>query len=89
MSSAPAALNEKPPVDQSNGKPGLYFLAFPVALALFCLAAKFGLISLPHGVRVTLIFVLLVALMLGPADAQWLGWPPKPASPRSYSGQIN
>ena len=64
MSSAPVTLNEKPPVDQNNGKPGMYFLAFPVALALFCLAAKFGLINLPHGVRVTLIFVLLVALML-------------------------
>ncbi len=31
--------------------------------------------------------LLLVALMLGPADAQWLGWPPKPASPSSTANE--
>jgi C4-dicarboxylate transporter DctM subunit len=64
MTSAPLTLDEKPPVDQTNGKPGLYFLAVPVVLALLCLAAKYGLVHMPHGVRVGMIFALLLALML-------------------------
>ena len=64
MNATATTLDEKPPVDHSNGKPALYFLAVPIALTLLCLAAKFGLVHMPHGVRVGMIFALLVALML-------------------------
>jgi len=64
MSGSTSTLETKPPAENDTGRAGLLFLAFPLALALLALATKFGIVHLPHGLRVTLIFVLLVALML-------------------------
>lgn len=41
----------------------LWICGLPVALAALCLAGKFGIVPLSSGVRVTLIFFLLIALM--------------------------
>src|SRR5271166_4501306 len=41
----------------------LWICGLPVALAALCLASKYGIIPLSSGVRVALIFFLLVALM--------------------------
>lgn len=55
--SAPAAANE-------SGIFGSLLIVAPLAIAALCLAHKFGVIVLPDGMRVGIIFVLLVALML-------------------------
>jgi C4-dicarboxylate transporter, DctM subunit len=39
-------------------------IVIPVTLLALCLASKFGIVDLPGSVRVTLIFVLLLAMML-------------------------
>jgi C4-dicarboxylate transporter, DctM subunit len=52
------------PDREGAGRWGVALIAFPIVLVAVCLAAKFGLIALPSGMRVTLIFVLLIALML-------------------------
>ncbi len=52
------------PDREGSGRWGLALIAFPLVLVLLCFAAKFGLIAMPSGLRVTLIFVLLIALML-------------------------
>jgi len=41
----------------------LWICGLPVALAALCLAGKFGIVPLSSGVRVALIFFLLIALM--------------------------
>jgi C4-dicarboxylate transporter DctM subunit len=55
--SAPAAANE-------SGVFGSLLVVAPLAIAALCLAHKFGVIVLPDGMRVGIIFVLLVLLML-------------------------
>jgi C4-dicarboxylate transporter DctM subunit len=55
--SAPAAANE-------SGILGSLLIVAPLAIAALCLAHKFGVIVLPDGLRVTIVFVLLVLLML-------------------------
>ena len=55
--SAPAAANE-------SGILGSLLIVAPLAIAALCLAHKFGVIVLPDGMRVGIIFVLLVVLML-------------------------
>jgi C4-dicarboxylate transporter DctM subunit len=64
MSSAaithPAAPN---PGDQGIGRGGLIIIAMPVLIICLCFANYFGLISIPPGPRVVMIFVLLVAMM--------------------------
>jgi C4-dicarboxylate transporter DctM subunit len=55
--SAPAPANE-------SGVFGSLLVVAPLAIAALCLAHKFGVIVLPDGMRVGIIFVLLVLLML-------------------------
>jgi C4-dicarboxylate transporter DctM subunit len=43
---------------------GLFYIGFPLAVFAFCLAGKYGLVPIPPGLRVGLVFTLLVALML-------------------------
>jgi C4-dicarboxylate transporter DctM subunit len=43
---------------------GLLIVAAPVILFLICLAGKYGVVAMPPGLRVTLIFALLITLML-------------------------
>ena len=54
------------PVARSEGTPfwGNVIIAVPVLLLLGCLAGKFGIIPMSGGVRVGMIFFLLVAMML-------------------------
>ena len=40
------------------------FIGAPLLLAALCLSAKFGLVALPGGVRVAIIFLLLVSFLL-------------------------
>jgi len=40
------------------------FIGAPLLLAALCLSAKFGLVTLPGGVRIAIIFLLLVSLLL-------------------------
>jgi C4-dicarboxylate transporter DctM subunit len=61
----PAATERDPDAPQStSGFAGLLIAGTPLLLAGLCLAAKFGLVVMPGGVRVGLIFALLVALMV-------------------------
>jgi C4-dicarboxylate transporter DctM subunit len=56
----PAAPN---PGDQGIGRGGLIIIGMPVLIICLCFANYFGLISIPPGPRVVMIFVLLIAMM--------------------------
>jgi C4-dicarboxylate transporter, DctM subunit len=43
---------------------GILLVVVPLALLGVCLASKFGIIDLPNSIRVSLIFILLIALMM-------------------------
>jgi C4-dicarboxylate transporter DctM subunit len=66
MSSAAAALAPAPvpPPREGIGLGGLLIIAMPLLLGAVCLSNKFGIIAMPPGPRVLLIFVMLVAMML-------------------------
>jgi C4-dicarboxylate transporter, DctM subunit len=49
---------------QGIGLGGILIIAFPLLFSCLCLANKFGLLVIPPGPRVVLIFVMLVAMML-------------------------
>ena len=53
-----------PPSTQGTGRAAYLYIGLPIALVLFCLAAKFGLVTISPGPRAGLIFALLVALMI-------------------------
>jgi len=60
-----AVIERRPPArNEGSGIASLFTIAFPLLLIAFCLAAKFGYVSLSGGQRAMLIFVLLIALML-------------------------
>lgn len=51
--------------DENSGRwlgPGL--LIAPLLIVAICFAHKFGIVSLPNGLRATMVFVLLISLML-------------------------
>ena len=50
--------------DSGSGWGGMLIIAAPLVILLACLAAKFGLLPILPGLRVALIFLLLVALMM-------------------------
>ncbi len=52
------------PGDRGSRRNGLIIIALPLVLLLGCLAAKTGLVPMSGGMRVTMIFLLLIALML-------------------------
>ncbi len=67
MAYAPAADHETsgaPSPSEGSGIAGFFFIGIPVMLVALCLAAKFGLVSIPAGPRAGLIFALLISLML-------------------------
>jgi C4-dicarboxylate transporter DctM subunit len=49
---------------KSRGIAGLLIIAAPLVLLGLCLAAQHGVVAMPAGLRVPLIFALLIALML-------------------------
>src|SRR5256714_11121610 len=64
MSSA-AVTHPAPPTpsDQGIGRGGLIIIGMPVLIVCLCFANYFGLISIPPGPRVVMIFVLLISMM--------------------------
>ena len=56
----PAAPN---PGDQGIGRGGLIIIGMPVLIVALCFANYFGLITIPPGPRVVMIFVLLISMM--------------------------
>jgi C4-dicarboxylate transporter, DctM subunit len=56
----PAAPN---PGDQGLGRGGLIIIGMPILLVVLCFANYFGLITIPPGPRVLIIFVLLISMM--------------------------
>ncbi len=58
----PAPANPAP--KQVSLTAAYWFIGIPIVLIAICLAAKFGVVPLPAGPRVAIIFMLLVALML-------------------------
>lgn len=52
------------PEARGSARNGLIIIAAPIVLLFGCLAAKWGLLPMSGGMRVTMIFLLLVALML-------------------------
>src|SRR5437764_15497586 len=51
------------PGDQGIGRGGLIIIGMPVLIVCPCFANYFGLISIPPGPRVVMIFVLLISMM--------------------------
>src|SRR5712672_3056541 len=51
------------PGDQGIGRGGLIIIAMPLVLVALCFANYFGLITIPPGPRVVIIFVLLISMM--------------------------
>jgi C4-dicarboxylate transporter DctM subunit len=65
MSSQAVAVSPSPLLPrQGIGVGGALIIVMPLLLAFLCLANKFGLVTIPSGPRVILIFVMLVAMML-------------------------
>jgi C4-dicarboxylate transporter DctM subunit len=65
MSSEAIATSPAPaPPSQSIGFGGLLIIAMPLLIGCVCLANKFGVLTIPPGPRVLIIFVLLIAMML-------------------------
>ena len=64
MSGAPQTLDLGRPPKEGSGRFGVAVVALPIIIVAICFSAKFGLVALPSGLRVTLIFALLVALMM-------------------------
>ncbi len=64
MSSA-AVTHPAPPTpgDQGIGRGGLIIIGMPVLIICLCFANYFGLIAIPPGPRVVMIFVLLISMM--------------------------
>ena len=61
-----AAVDTAEPIvaPETGAKLALAIMGFPIILLLLCLAAKFGIVDLPDGIRVGLVFGLLISLML-------------------------
>jgi C4-dicarboxylate transporter DctM subunit len=51
------------PGDQGIGRGGLIIIGMPVLIVCLCFANYFGLITIPSGPRVVMIFVLLISMM--------------------------
>jgi C4-dicarboxylate transporter, DctM subunit len=51
------------PGDQGIGRGGLIIIGMPVLIVCLCFANYFGLITIPPGPRVVMIFVLLISMM--------------------------
>src|SRR5437764_4815000 len=51
------------PGDQGIGRGGLIIIGMPVLIICLCLANYLGLIAIPNGPRVVMIFVLLISMM--------------------------
>jgi C4-dicarboxylate transporter DctM subunit len=51
------------PGDQGIGRGGLIIIGMPVLIVALCFANYFGLITIPPGPRVVMIFVLLISMM--------------------------
>src|SRR5260370_1453776 len=51
------------PGDQGIGRGGLIIIGMPVLIIALCFANYFGLITMPPGPRVVMIFVLLISMM--------------------------
>ena len=51
------------PGDQGIGRGGLIIIGMPVLIICLCFANYFGLITIPPGPRVVMIFVLLISMM--------------------------
>jgi C4-dicarboxylate transporter DctM subunit len=51
------------PGDQGIGRGGLIVIGMPVLIVCLCFANYFGLITIPPGPRVVMIFVLLISMM--------------------------
>jgi C4-dicarboxylate transporter DctM subunit len=51
------------PGDQGIGRGGLIIIGMPVLIIALCFANYFGLITIPPGPRVVMIFVLLISMM--------------------------
>jgi C4-dicarboxylate transporter DctM subunit len=66
ISDAPALHPAEPPATaaRGNGPLGLILILAPVLIVAICVAHATGLITLPHGLRATIIFILLIALMV-------------------------
>src|SRR5436190_23478740 len=61
-----AAITHPPapnPGDQGIGRGGLIIIGMPVLIVCLCFANYFGLITIPPGPRVVMIFVLLISMM--------------------------
>src|SRR5947199_9925267 len=61
-----AAMTHPPapnPGDQGIGRGGLIIIGMPVLIICLCFANYFGLITIPNGPRVVMIFVLLISMM--------------------------
>src|SRR5947208_8153153 len=65
MSSA-AVTHPAPPTpgDQGIGRGGLIIIGMPVLIICLCFANYFGLITIPNGPRVVMIFILLISMMI-------------------------
>ncbi len=63
MSAAPQ-MAAPPARDERSPSAGLMIVGAPILLAIACVAAKYGLLPVGSGLRVGMIFALLVALML-------------------------
>src|SRR3989440_2290297 len=64
MSSAAVTHPAAPdPGDQGIGRGGLIIIGMPVLIICLCFANYFGLIAIPPGPRVVMIFVLLISMM--------------------------
>lgn len=52
------------PHDEGSSRAGWLIILVPIVLFLGCVGAKYGLVPMSGGMRVTMIFLLLVAMML-------------------------
>ncbi len=65
MTSAVKSVDDGPGVPTGGSiNQALFYIGFPLAVFAICLAGKFGIIPIGGGLRVALIFLLLIALML-------------------------
>jgi len=63
MSSAAITHPAPAPGDQRIGLGGIIIIGMPALLVVLCFANYFGLITIPPGPRVLIIFVLLISMM--------------------------
>ena len=64
MSGVVAVVEGGGPPKEGSGRWGAGLIVFPLVLVALCFASKFGIVDLPQGVRVSMIFALLIALMV-------------------------